>query len=123
MRAADPIEDLIAIDVYGDVFAEARDLLRTHHLDCAAILTRIGVENGLKRRARHEAMPEVDKAKASVVNDWLWKKGLSQRGSRHGRIMARDGQCLRARYPEKHQYTHRHVTKAIEDSQTFVMRL
>ncbi len=83
-----PIEDLIATDVYGDVFAEARELLRTHHLDCAAILTRIGVENGLKRRARHEAMPEVDKAKASVVNDWLWKKGSIPKGittwSNHG---------------------------------------
>lgn len=119
-----PIEDLIASDVYGDVFAEARVLLHANHLDCAAILLRIGVENALKRRAQHEAMLDVDKAKAQVVNDWLWKKGVYPKGD-HDTIEGwlALGNAFAHDTPDKRGYTHSHVAKAIDDSQVFVTRL
>lgn len=115
------IEDRVASDIYSDVFAEATTLLNANHLACAAILLRVGLEDGLKRRARHEAMPEVDKEKVSVVNDWLWKNGIYPKGT-HDAVAGwlAPGNAFAHNLPEKDTYTHRHVSKALDDVQSFL---
>jgi len=115
------IEDRVASDVYGDIFAEATILLDASHLTSAAILMRVGLENGLKRRARHESMPNVDKEKTSVVNNWLWKNGVYPKGS-HDAVEGwlAPGNAFAHNLPEKDAYTHRHISKALEDVRSFL---
>jgi len=115
------IEDRVASDVYGDVLAEAKTLLDAGHTGCAAIFMRAGLENGLKRCARREGMQDVDKAKAAVVNDWLWKNSIYPKGT-HDAVSGwlAPGNAFAHDLPEKEQYTSRDVAKALSDAQSFL---
>jgi hypothetical protein len=67
----DKLEDRVASEIYGDVLTEAESLLKQKLIPCAAIFARIGLENGLRRLARHYNMPEADTKTASDINRWL----------------------------------------------------
>lgn len=115
------IEDRVASEIYGDVLTQAADLLNGGHLACAAIFVRVGLENGLKRRARRESMADVDKAKVAVVNDWLWKNNLYPKAT-HDAVQGwlAPGNAFAHDLPEKDQYTHRDIAKALQDVQSFL---
>lgn len=66
----------IASEVYSDVLDEAERLLNAPHLPCAAMLIRVGLENGVRRLAARHSMPDLDKSKVSSVNQWLRKAGV-----------------------------------------------
>lgn len=115
------IEDRVASVVYGDVLAEAKILLDAGRMGCAAIFMRAGLENGIKRCARREGMPDVDKAKAAMVNDWLWKNNVYHKGT-HDAVSSwlAPGNAFAHDLPEKDQYTSRNIAKALADVQSFM---
>ena len=66
-------EFLIAGEVFDSVLEEAKHLNQSGYKDCAAVLTRIVLEDTLKRIARSEGGNE--NQKASQINDELRKLG------------------------------------------------
>jgi hypothetical protein len=115
------VEDRVAAEIYGDVLAEAEMLLNANHLACAAILTRAGLESGLKRRARRDNMPGVETAKVSVVNDWLWKNSVYHKQS-HDSVEGwlAPGNAFAHSLPEREKYTHRDIATTLRDVRSFV---
>lgn len=110
-----------ASDIYSDVLSEAENLVHANHLPCAAILIRTGLESGLRRRARREAMPDVDESKVSVVNDWLWKQSVYHKQS-HDAVEGwlAPGNAFAHNLPEKDKYTHRDLAKTLQDVRGFL---
>jgi len=117
-----PVEDRIASDVYSDVCSEADVLLNGGHIACAAILTRVGLESGLKRRATRLGMPTVEKAKASAVNQWLWRTAQVYPKGTHDAVEGwlAIGNAFAHNSPEQSQYGARDIAKALADVQSFL---
>jgi hypothetical protein len=84
-----------------------------------------GLESGLKRAARKYGMANVDKSKASVVNDWLWKQALAYPKGAHDQVEAwlAPGNAFAHNLPEKDYYTHRDLVKALQDVRGFLATL
>lgn len=68
-------EFLVAGEVFDSVINRARYLLENGYKDAAAILTRVVIEDALKRLTRSEGLD--DGKKASDMNTDLWKNGRS----------------------------------------------
>lgn len=66
-------EFLIAGEVFDSILEQAKQLLKSGYKDPAAVLTRVVLEDALKRLARSEGMAE--NQKASQINDELKKAG------------------------------------------------
>jgi len=66
-------EFLIAGEVFDSILEQAKQLLQSGYKDPAAVLTRVVLEDALKRLARGEGID--DSQKASVINDDLRKRG------------------------------------------------
>lgn len=66
-------EFLIAGEVFDSVLEEAKHLNQSGYKDCAAVLTRVVLENALRRIARSEGVN--DNKKASQINVELRKLG------------------------------------------------
>lgn len=116
------VEDRVASEIYDDVLAEAEGLLRGNHVPCAAILVRVGLENGLRRLGAREGMPAVDTAKASAINDWLWKDRqlYAQATNRQVQSWLDPGNAFAHDKPEKSQYDAAHIAKTLEDVRSFL---
>lgn len=111
----------VASDIYSDVLAEAEGLLKGNHLPCAAILSRVGLESGLRRLALRHGMPDAERALASALNVWLWKNGVYPKGT-HDAVEGwiAPGNAYAHDKPEKTQYGHREIAKTIQDIRGFL---
>jgi hypothetical protein len=67
-------EFLVAGEIFDTVLEEAKLLNRTGHKDASAVLSRVVLENSLKRLARQEEID--DTLKASRINDVLKNFGM-----------------------------------------------
>jgi hypothetical protein len=67
-------EFLVAGEVFDSILEQAKELNNTGHKDPAAVLTRVVIEDTLRRLARREGIN--DTQKASQINDDLKKLGL-----------------------------------------------
>jgi len=116
------VEDRVASAVYSDVFEEALSLLNANHFACAAILCRVGLENGLRRRALREYMPGAENAKASALNQWLWKEGNGYPRATFEAVEGwlAIGNDFAHNTADASKYTQRDVARAIGDVQSFL---
>lgn len=75
-------ETFLAGEVLDSVLERAQGLLSEGHLDCAAVLTRVAMEDGLRRLARRHGIDDTKKAaainddlrNAKVYNQPLWRR-------------------------------------------------
>jgi hypothetical protein len=114
------LSDLVASEVYDDVLAEAEGLLKGNNLHCAAILTRLGMDDALKRLARRHGMPDVETAMAGAVNDWLLNNQVyTKQTHRLVQTCLDPGNAFAHNLPDKDQYKHQDVAKAIAEVRSF----
>jgi aspartyl aminopeptidase len=67
-------EFLIAGEVFASILEQAKELNKSGYKDPAAVLTRVVIEDALRRLARREGVD--DKQKASQINDDLKGSGI-----------------------------------------------
>lgn len=111
-------EFLIAGDIFDSVLEEADHLLTAGHKDAAAVLTRVVLENALRRLAQQEEGLD-DAQKASKLNDELKKNG------RYGRPQWRLIQAWldvgnSAAHGEFDEYDDTKVKSAIDGIESFI---
>jgi hypothetical protein len=110
-------EFLIAGEVFDSILEQAKHLVQNNYKDPAAILSRVVLEDALKRIARSEGINE--NQKASIVNDELKKKGrFSQPQWRFIQGWLDIGNS--AAHGKFNQYTQEDVVKMIDDVERFL---
>lgn len=113
-------EFLIAGEVFDSILDQAKELNKNKYKDPAAVLTRIVLENALKRLARNSEI-DPDK-KASFINDQLKKKGkYSQSQWRFIQAWLDIGNA--AAHGKFDEYTAADVEKLIEDLERFLVNI
>ena len=119
------LEVRLASEVYDDVFEEASDLLNANHLACAAILMRVGLENGLRRAASREGMADADTAKAAGLNQWLWKMGKLYPQATFDQVSSwlAIGNAYAHNTPDAVRYKHADVARTLKDARGFLATL
>ncbi len=110
-------EHLIAGEIFDSILDQAKTLLKAGYKDCAAILGRVVAENTLQRLCRDEGLD--DTAKATKLNEDLWKKG------RYGKPQWRIIQSWldignAAAHGEFDQYTDTQVQRMIDVVERFI---
>jgi len=113
----------IAAEIYNDVLAESDRLIAEKRLPCAAILARIGLENGLHRLAARHNVQLAPKEKASTINLKLRQANvpgytLSTQQSVDGLLAI--GNAFAHSTAEVAKYTEADVTKMIADIRHFL---
>lgn len=107
----------IAGEVFDSVLQEAKHLHTDGHTQAAAVLGRVVMEDALRRLSRQEALD--DTAKATALNDALWK------ASRYGQPQWRLVQAWldmgnAAAHGRSEEYTHEDVGRMLEDVGRFL---
>ena len=111
-------EFFIAGEVFDSILEQAKHLVQNNYKDPAAILTRVVLEDVLKRIARSEGINE--NQKASVINDELKKKGrFSQPQWRFIQGWLDIGNA--AAHGKFDQYTQDDVVRLVDDVERFLV--
>jgi hypothetical protein len=110
-------EFLLAADIFDSVLDQARHLNNAGHKDPAAVLTRVVLEDALRRMARQESIS--DGQKASSINDALKASGrLTQPQWRLVQAWLDIGNA--AAHGNFTEYDHAAVARLIEDVERFI---
>ena len=111
-------EFFIAGEVFDSILGQAKYLVQNSYKDPAAVLTRVVLEDALKRIARNEGID--DNQKASIINNELKKKGrYSQPQWRFIQGWLDIGNS--AAHGKFDQYTQDDVVKMIDDIERFLV--
>jgi hypothetical protein len=73
----------IASEIYNDIMNQADDLLDQKLMPCAAILSRVGLENGLRRLAQRHNVAIGSKDLAGTINQKLYKANVYLQSELH----------------------------------------
>lgn len=111
-------EVVIAGEVLDSILARAEKLLNEGHIDCAAVLCRVAVEDALRRLAQREGVD--DTLKAAQLNEALWRERKLYTKGMWRQVQSALDTGNSAAHGKTDEYTQADVKSSVQVASTFL---